>query len=211
MTSLERLEAYKGTVARKAKPKAAELWTPPTREMLPRTANVIAADPSLAAFGLVHLVVVDHRLVVGAALKLATPPLDGMRGNLDRHDQLRDMISEVVGAFLFNVDLPLFGVHETPPAAGPRIRRPESAILGSAAFRSALAFHGVTLLPPMEPRTHAKLFTGNANANKVERGKAFPGVADGLGLNTGLLTNEAKRDAASVGVAALIRDAEEYF
>jgi hypothetical protein len=197
--------------AGRTKTKQADIWTPPTLERMPRHANIVAADPSLSAFGLVHVLVRNHYPQVLSARKLTTAsPFGGPEANLDRAQKLTDALVEVIGAWVHARESE-FGVpcwvHELPPASGPSIRRPEAAYLASLAFRHACLLVGLgpqRQLAPISPQRHAKLMTGKGNAGKPERREAFPGIAQGLAMDMDLLRNADTRDGASVALCALV-------
>lgn len=193
-------------------------WRPPTREDLrlpqsPEIRWVVAADQSLRGCGLVLLGAqcdgAEASVAVRAAQKVVTEPgttgghEDTLRRAVGLYERLRAFfarVQEVAGGV--SVEL----VHEHPPIATGRIRRPEASLLASLALRLA-APAGVVLQEMVSAATHKRALCGDRQADKRTQHAALKLLATDLGIGgMHLITNEDLRDALAIGLYHLTRE-----
>lgn len=219
-------EALAAFSAKRAPSKAA--WRPPEMTDFDYDPfwgrDVVAVDPSLRAFGAVFLTisaVKDQRphIRVRAARKFtsAEGEATGWEANFQRAMQVghdfRLWLSEDVFAGHARIRLEI--VHEQPPTGGGRIIRPEATILGGFATRVAARDIGVSTQRMVAPLSHKNLFCGprkpgEKSVTKTEHHAALKETAARLGISgMDLITNEATRDALSIGLLHLTRPALE--
>lgn len=213
-----------------AKKSAKVEWRPPEITDFPYSYSrtVMAFDPSLRACGAVFLLITSvcgvPTISVIAAQKFATADHamggyeESLRKTQDLSGQLGTWISaHARGHHLAGIEF----VHEGPPIGGGQLIRPEAALLGGAAVRFALERMNrfvserinLTVEPMIQPQTHKRLWCGprakNQTITKKEHHAAMMARAEELGV-VGLdkITNEATRDAFSVGCVQLTRPLE---
>ena len=182
--------------------------------------DVVAVDPSLRAFGAVFLTISSVKdqsphVRVHAARKFTSAEGDatGWEANFQRAMQVghdfRLWLSEDVFAGHARIRLEI--VHEQPPTGGGRIIRPEATILGGFATRIAARDIGVLTQRMVAPLSHKNLFCGprkpgEKGVTKAEHHAALKETAGRLGISgMDLITNEATRDALSIGLLHLTR------
>lgn len=180
---------------------ALDLSTLPSGEWL-------AADPSLAAFGLVHFEIRSSQVYILHAITLATDqtPAGGWESNLTRALYMRHKIADTVDDWI-----PGFlcrAVQESPPTGGGAMMRPESTMLGGVMFRLACADWGLENAPLVTPQSHKKLTCGNHIAKKKEHHDAIRNLLPQI-HNSQIIKNEALRDALSVGLYAAHREIDD--
>lgn len=190
---------------------AKKIWTPLDLGSLP-DCSIIACDPSLTALGLIWLEVVDGTVFIHGAEKLSTAPTGDRKGWEDtfyRAGLMEALIAALVDTWFeeedANIDLEfLFGVHEAPPAGGGALVRTESSILTGYAFRSVMLENEFELDRTVTPQSHKKLLCGNHIASKQEHHVAIKALLPKI-RGSELITNEATRDALSIGLYAAWR------
>lgn len=182
-------------------------WQPMLRSDLPPWARLLAFDASLANTGWVALSLSqsdEHDARVVDAGMCQTGAQDGPGGHeesLRRALVLRQALRGVLRRFDPSV---WTVVHETPPAAGPRLHRPESALLACLALRVLAEDFRFGVAVPVDPRLHKRVVGGNPNATKAEEHAALGALAVDVGLRgMAHITNVDKRDALCVGLAHL--------
>lgn len=220
-------EALAAFSTKRAPGKAA--WRPPeiTDFQYRWARTVMAFDPSLRGCGAVCVTLCGRqghadappRLWVDAAKKFSTSDHEvggyeeSLRKTLELAGMLRPWILETLrGHAVANVEF----VHEGPPVGGGKVIRPEASLLGGAALRFALTQGpplNRTVEPMIQPQTHKRLWCGprpkNQTITKKEHHDAMMARArewDVIGLDK--ITNEATRDAFSVGCMQLTRPQE---
>ena len=183
-----------------------KLWTPLKLEELPN-GMFVAADPSLAAFGLVLLGVHAGGVFVHEAQKITTAPIEagGWESNFARADELYDILWGILESWdnKWDFDETLF-VHEAPPSGGGAMMRTESSILAGREFRRVAKDLSVLLGKLVTPQSHKKLLCGNHIAKKIQHHKAIKELLPQI-HDSRLITNEATRDALSIGLYAAHR------
>jgi hypothetical protein len=177
-------------------------WQPLDLSQLPDCA-VLACDPSLAACGIVWVVVEDGRVTVRGAEKLATVQTDrrGWDDTFYRARLLEALLASLVSHWTEEGSLAhgLYGVHEAPPAGGGDFTRIESSILAGYAFRSVCDEHEIKLAKTVTPQSHKKLICGNHIASKREHHESLKKLLPRMdGGNK--IRNEATRDALSIAL-----------
>lgn len=213
-------EALAAFATKKAPGKAE--WRPPeiTDFQYRWARTVMAFDPSLRACGAVCLVLTSIRKVptitVVTAQKFVTA--DHEMGGFEESLRKTLELSELIGPWILNemrghhlVDIEF--VHEGPPVGGGKVIRPEVALLAGAAVRFALAPMNLTVEPMIQPQTHKRLFCGprprNETVSKKQHHDTMMAWARDMGvLGLDKITNEATRDAFSVGCMQLTRPQE---
>lgn len=181
-------------------------WVPPTRDDL-ADGHVIAIDQSLAHTGIVS--VINHqgffRVIQAESWKIDS---DGAVGH---EDSLRRavLLSTVLREFFQEHRNPAWVIrHELPlPLNNPKINRPESSLVAATAVRVVAAELSIPIAEMMGAQTHKRITCGKANADKIEHHAALAYLASDLGIGGWeLVTNEAKRDAASIAIAHLFQE-----
>lgn len=201
------LDDFRPGVAPEPKKKAKkDPWVPLMTDIM-GYANVLAFDPSLSATGFVALTHTKHsglHVIESATLSGAVPEdATGWERDMAVAEDLEDQLERLSTRFsLHEWEV----VTEAPPLGGGQIRSPESAILACKTIRSVFRRRGFTLLPMQSPQAHKKATVGNSMIKKPEHHKLLAPVLEGLlSGSLHLITNGAKRDAVSVGLADLRR------
>jgi hypothetical protein len=182
-------------------------WAQPTRADL-ADGHVIAIDQSLANTGIVAMIHHESQLrVVGAeSWKIDS---DGAVGH---EDSLRRavLVAAMLGEFLDDYRGPEWVLrHELPIPLkpNPKIWRPESSLIAATAVRVIASERRIPVAEMMGAQTHKRITSGQANADKISHHAALEHLAAGLGVGGWeLVTNEAKRDAASIALAHLYQE-----
>lgn len=198
--------------------KVSEGWRPPTVEDLrlpqyPEVRWVVAVDQSLRGCGVVLLSGsrVDRAVQLGVRLaqKVVTEPgeagghEDTLRRGVELYERLRAFLAQVR---LLTDGARLELVHEHPPIAASRIRRPEASLLASLALRLA-AKDSATLQEMVSASTHKRYVCGDKHATKKIHHAALRRVVADFGVGgMDLITNEDLRDALAVGLHHLTRE-----
>ena len=180
-------------------------WQPLDLSTLPNC-RYIACDPSLSATGLVAMEVHDGEVYVFGAVKIGTEKTDkvGWEDTFLRSQQLKEKMRPIIGelAELYGNTF-IQGVNEAPPV-GNGMMRTESSILAGYVFREVCAEQGIDSAALVTAHAHKALLCGNGKASKKEHGEAvkrlLPDIFDGK-----LISNEALRDALSIGLYAAHR------
>jgi hypothetical protein len=184
--------------------KGKKAWTPPTLDKL-AYGQVVAIDQSLTATGIVALLHDTSGLSVKYSTVVGTGPTDqgGYEDSLQRAMKMELMLEGVFG----NFDGYWRFVHEAPPVGGGKIMRPEASLLSAMAVRSALRNKGKNDVDPMiRAQDHKKFVCGNGNADKKTHHKELMEMMVSFSLRDAhQITNEAKRDALSIGLFYLHR------
>ena len=206
MTSAEKLREYQEKGGpRGAKPK---VWAPPSREQLPLNAKLLAVDQSLSATGAVAMMTHGGWPVVVHAAKIAGVSEEvGNEGNLQKAESLEEEFEALLD--FWEIDSSWRFIHEGVPPA-KRLYRPESSLLAAYATRRIARGRRMIQLPSADPRAHALLMTGDANASKARRRREFPWITERLSLDMSDIRNEATRDGCSVALYGLITYPEVF-
>lgn len=168
----------------------------------------ISCDQSLTATGLVFFEVHEGIVTIMDAKKLSTKPTEakGWEDTFKRAAQMQELMRETIAIWLdqWGDSTMLTAVHEAPPAGGGVLVRTESSILTAYAFREVIESFHIPLAAMVTPQAHKLLVSGNRYADKkvhhAELKKLMIDMLDGK-----LITNEATRDALSVGLYAAVR------
>lgn len=180
-------------------------WSPLKLEELPNC-RFIAADPSLAAFGLVFVEVHDGQVYIQGAEKLATEQTGdgGWESNFDRAEELCDRLRTTIWSWIDEWGSSIWGVHEAPPAGGGNVMRAESSILAGREFRRVCTDMLLPIDKLVTPQSHKKLICGNHIAKKKEHHDAIRELLPKI-HDSRLISNEATRDALSIALYAAHR------
>jgi Holliday junction resolvasome RuvABC endonuclease subunit len=185
---------------------AKQPWTPLQLADLPN-GRFVAADPSLAAFGLVFIEIDGGEVAVREAQKITTAQTEvgGWESNFARADELYDILWGILDSWddEWDFESALF-VHEAPPSGGGAMMRTESSILAGREFRRVAKDLTVLLDKLVTPQSHKKLLCGNHIAKKIQHHKAIKELLPQI-HDSRLITNEATRDALSIGLYAAHR------
>lgn len=179
-------------------------WAPLDLDML-SPGTYLACDPSMTALGLIWFTVHPSGVVVHGAEKLATAPTGDRKGWEDtfyRAELMEALIDALVDEW--GVKEGTLAVHEAPPAGGGSLVRTESSILTGYAFRSVALEYKLTMDRTVTPQSHKKLLCGNHIASKTEHHKAIKELLPKI-TGSDKITNEAHRDALSIGLYAAWR------
>lgn len=181
-------------------------WEPLDLRSLP-DCSYLACDPSLTALGLVWLDVEDGEVAIRGAEKLSTAPTErkGWEDTFYRVQLMEALIAALMDHWSdVAKGVNFIGVHESPPAGGGSLMRTESSILTGYAFRSVMNEYNIDIDQSVTPQSHKKLISGNHIATKKFHHDAvkllLPRIQD-----SSLITNEATRDALSIGLYAAWR------
>jgi hypothetical protein len=218
------LDRIKVKVASRAARTTKKQWRTPRFEDLAPDCHIMAVDQSLRATGVVLLSTVLNRLTIVRADILATTPSERAQGHEDTL-QAAVQLQMLFERYLVHLEGPLPPyriVHEAPPLSGRGMHRPESSLLAAAALRAAARFRvpqqqtftgryvPVEILPMVRRQDHAWFICGESNALKKDHHAVLMDTLRFMPVvNLDLITNEAKRDALSVGLFALHRLAKE--
>jgi hypothetical protein len=183
---------------------AKKAWHPLRLEELPNC-RYLAADPSLAAFGLVFIEIHEGQVYIQEAEKLSTTQTDagGWESNFQRAEELYDLLSATIDAWLDAWGM-MYAVHEAPPVGGGVVQRTESSILGGREFRRVCGELVIPIDKLVTPQSHKKLICGNHIASKKQHHDAIRELLPKI-HDSRLISNEALRDALSVGLHAAYR------
>jgi hypothetical protein len=171
----------------------------------------LACDQSLGAAGVVLFEVMQmgssdvRRYVVHMAETFVGGRTEGYDEVLDSAQMLQLALSIWVNKWVRGTDWgqPILTVHEGIPTGGGRYLKPELSLVSAMAFRTATA--GWTRLPSVRYQDHAYLICGKrGEKDKKVHHAALKGYFDQI-QGSELITNEAKRDALSVALAAAHR------
>jgi hypothetical protein len=155
--------------------------------------------------GLVFLEVHDGQVYIQEAKTLSTKGTEdgGWESNFDRAQEISELLCALLEDWVDGWDIAQ-AVHEAPPSGGGTIMRPESSILGGREFRRV----SWELLLPIDklvtPQSHKKLICGNHIAKKKQHHDAIRELLPKI-HDSRLITNEALRDALSIGLYAAHR------
>lgn len=179
-------------------------WRPPTIDDF-RPGGVIAIDQSLSACGAVALHMEQSLMVLDVAVFRIPAPVDGRGGrelDMRRALLLREQVSPWLARMIRTMQMEGV-VHEAIPE-GNFIKHPEASLLSAMAVNVAAQDHGISVLTPIHKYTHSNFTCGNSKATKKEHGAALMKLAEELNIfNRQLITNEALRDALSIGLTQL--------
>lgn len=191
--------------ATKAEAKKRPDWEPPDLATL-SFGQLLCFDPSLSATGFVALVHDQSGMVVTDARTMKGTAPDGFTGweaAMSQVEDLEDQFTALATRYnRYEWEIAI----EQPPMGGGKIAAPESALLVCKTVRSVFRRLGFLLLPMVSPQSHKRTTVNRPNAKKAEHHKLLRPMLEALPLG-GLdkITNEAKRDAISVGITALRR------
>lgn len=200
------LSALLGLKERKPPPSKPE-WKPLDLTAL-HPGTYVAADQSLDGFGLVVLEVFGQRLppAVHLAQKIKVGPTadaSGWEDILRRTATLGARLTLYIDTWVRATDWgEMRAVHEAPPIGGGKFVNPEISLITAREFRRACV--GLPMLPMVRRQDHARLICGLPNAPKPLHHKALKKLYPDI-RGTELVTNEAHRDALSVGLYAAWR------
>lgn len=184
-----------------------KIWEPLDLGTLP-DCEYIACDPSLTGLGAVWLVIKDGTVLIKGAEKLGTLPTGDRKGWEDtfyRASLMEALLDALIDMWMEEgVGDDVMGVHEAPPAGGGSLIRTESSILTGYAFRSVMQEYEIPIEVTVTPQSHKKLLCGNHIAKKPVHHEAIKDLLPKI-VNGALITNEAHRDALSVGLYAAWR------
>lgn len=197
------LDEFRPGVRRKPTPKK-PVWEPLTRDHLAH-AQLLCFDPSLSATGFVALTHNADGLVVVTAAQMAGVVPDGLTGweqDMAMAESLEDQLEGLAARYSCHE---WQVVTETPPLGGGKIN-PTSSSIACKTIRSVFRRRRFPLLPMVGAQSHRKANVGDPKLTKVAYHRLLAPVLDEL-LTQGraLITNESKRDAVAVGLAALRR------
>jgi hypothetical protein len=202
-TGLQSLVDFVDAVETKKRARVKPEWQPLNLEDL-KPGKYLACDQSLAATGLVMLWVTDeHKVYLQGAGRISTS-----QGTSGWEMVLQSALSlEGLMAAWIRANEPEYtsywAVHEAPPVGGGRFLKPELSLVSALAFRMAVG-PMVSMLPMVRRQDHAKLICGNGNASKTEHHAALKELFPQI-VGSDMVTNEATRDALSVGLMAAHR------
>ena len=186
---------------------AKKIWTPLDLSKLP-DCDVIACDPSLTALGLVWIHIEDSTVAIAGAERLSTVPTGdrvGWEDTFYRAELMEALIDALIDLWT-EQEIPdnVLGVHEAPPSGGGAMMRTESSILTGYAFRQVMNSYNIEIDKTVTPQSHKKLLCGNHIAKKTEHHEAIKTLLPHI-LGNAVITNEAMRDALSIGLYAAHR------
>lgn len=191
----------------KSKSTKSGAWQPLRLPDLIEYGEVLAFDQSLSATGWVHLRKAPAQLwVVAAGTESGgDPQTRGPEQSLDRGLALYDKVVHVVSRYLNRaVQIPVLIVFETPPVGG-KMSRPESSLLAGLVVKIA-ADRMAGPRPVMVSAQRAKkVICGDANADKRDAHASLLLNCAPWISGYSAITNEAHRDAAMIGLTALLR------
>lgn len=189
--------------------KSKAVWQPLTLADLVE-GSVIAVDQSLGACGLVLLCHEGGALWVRDAVTFKTAQ---MHDNAREDAFLRGVdIARQIRSYLAKSDVGVnwVCVHEAPPSGGGTMRNPDSSILGGLALRIEVGYRQIPMAPMVSVQQHKWATAGNRLASKGEHRAALVKLAGTLPIGDfAKVTNESHRDALSVGITHLAREAEK--
>jgi len=172
----------------------------------------LAADPSISAFGMVLFNIRNGQVEILEATTLKTDPTPagGWASNFSRGLRIEDQVFNVLEEWCdaYSIYSLATAVHEAPPAGGGTIMRPESTILGGFAFQSACSDLHIQMDDLVTPQAHKSLLCGNHIAKKQEHHNAIRNLLPQI-FESRLITNEATRDALSIGLYAAHRSGQQ--
>lgn len=166
----------------------------------------LACDPSLTALGVVLLEVYEGDLFIQQAEKLSTVPTEkkGWEDTFYRAELMEALLSALIDSW--EPPQGSVGVHEAPPI-GKNMARTESTILTGYGFRSVMTEYGIPLDPAVTAQSHKRLICGNHLATKREHHEELKKLLPRI-KGAEKITNEATRDALSIGLYAAHRLSE---
>jgi hypothetical protein len=190
---------------RKAKPE----WAPPTLADL-APGRVLTFDPSLSATGFVDMEMQDGVLTIHEARTLVgryNQDLTGWEKDFAAAEDLYNQFLTLMSDYIQIIGLyDLFVVNEAPPMGGGQLASPESAVQAGLALRLAARQMAFPLRPMIAPQVHKRATAGNGALKKSVHHAALKPLLETLSPGAlRLITNESQRDAASVGLADMIR------
>jgi Holliday junction resolvasome RuvABC endonuclease subunit len=160
----------------------------------------------LTASGLVFIEIHDGEVYVLGAQVVGTTKTDkvGWEDTFIRAHALKSQLRAVLEPWTFDYGHTMVeAVHEAPPVGSGMLRK-ESSILAGYNFEQVAEEMGVIGAPLVTPHAHKFLICGNGRAGKKEHHEALKKLMTSI-FDAKLITNEALRDALSIGLYAAHR------